>query len=190
VNFIIKLLFVIVPATILATGVILFSQAIRFWSDIVGPPKVEPVALTFDQPADIVAVAFVPSSIRPELTPVELEVEISLVGQAPDQKDVSIEVEDRCNYVRIEQSKTNLVFDDSTPHMQPAKSQLLVRNSRPSPSCDIIITVQIDDAIATASKTLPIDGWTGHLLAVGKMLTGLLSSGLGLAGVFGLLFGP
>lgn len=185
----VKFLFTVVPGAILVLGVMLFTQATRFWMDISGPPKVDPITLTFDQPTDVEVVAFLPSSIRPELTPIDIEVETSLIGQPTYPIEIAIEVADNCTYVKIENSKTMLLFDAMTSRTQPAKSQLSTRNSRPSPSCGIIVTAQSGNSLATVSRVVPIDGWTGHLLAVAKILAGLLSSGVGLRGVLALLLG-
>lgn len=186
---ILRLLFTLVPGAILAGGAVLSIQAARFWIDTVGPPQNNPIVVPLDPSTEIEVVSFVPSSIRPELSPIPLETEVSFKSPIQSSTEVSIEVTDDCNFIRVDNGKETLVFDVTTGHVQSAEAQLVTRNSRPSPNCTFFISVQSGPYVAVVEHSVPINGWTGHLMSVGKLLTGLLASGIGLKGILATLFG-
>lgn len=186
---IIKILFITIPLALVIFGAWLVFNAVLFWINVTGPVQLSVTQLEFSKPSSFEAVAFIPDSIRPEYAPVPIEIEVRQITQtAGITQVVKIEMAENCEFLRATQNKFELSFSDTTSNVQAVKADLEIRDIRPPITCEVNITAITDTATATLSEAMPIDAWTGTLLAVGQLLAGVLSGGVGLAGVFSALF--
>ena len=181
----IKIIMLVVPLAIVVAGVIFIIQAGRFWLDVTAPSQVQRIGLEWNKPVPLQAVVFAPSSIRPQDSPISVEVEVKqLVGDLQGAKfEVAVEVSDKCDYVRVDNATTILTFDDTHSETQSASAVLVVRNMIPPIECPITVNATSNDAVATSDFSLLVNAWTGHLLAVAKLLFGFIGSILGLRGI-------
>lgn len=59
---IIKILFILIPPSLMALGILLIVQAGEFWLSIISPIKVEPLPLVFISSSPATAIIFMPTS--------------------------------------------------------------------------------------------------------------------------------
>lgn len=179
----VKALFLIIPLALLTVGIVLIVQVGTFSLDIVGHPKVEPVVVAFDQPSPVTATIFAPAVFRPDQSPISTEVEIQRVDGLTTTLTVTVSVVEDCDYIRIVNGFTALPFNDKSPVIQSANSQVEFREMIPAVNCELTWSINDQQATGMLKRSIPINAWTGHLLAVGKLIIGILGT---LAGLIGL----
>ncbi len=182
----IKLLMVLVPLVVVAFGVMLVIQAASFWLDVIGPPKLTPIELRFDQATTFQAILFIPESIRPQDSPISIEVEVTQIALEELDEQIEIIIADSCDYLKVVNSKSILTFNAQSTRTQSAITTLNVRNIwNPPVRCELLVNVNAGQAKAIGVFDLPVNAWIGHSLAVIKLLFGMGTSILGLKGLLG-----
>lgn len=179
----VKTLFLAIPILFLALGIWLIIQAIGFWVQVDADPLSNPIPLEFDQPVPVKAMAFVPTALKPELLPVDLEVVVELTGDPKTTATIVNGVFDsECDYLRLSPISRVLRFGPTATPEQSMLTQIDARSVRPPSNCEVKIKLETQGSVAETSAIITIDTSSGHIRAAIKALGGLL---IALAGILG-----
>lgn len=179
----IKILAILVPMIIVCGSIFLIIQAANFWIEVMSPAKVYPIELGTTKPFAIRV--FVPEKIRPE-DPPQLEVEIKLLDNFDKEIEVRVNLIPQCDYLKANEPSLMLKFGSQQPLVKSVGFKLEVRNITPPPDCAVTIEVFQGNApnpFASTIFRIIIDAWTGHLLAIIKLLLGIVGMLAGLRGL-------
>jgi len=180
VGVLIKIIAILVPIIFIVGGIVLIIQAAAFWIDITGPVRVQPLEPSSPIESPFTVQVFVPEKIRPEDSPLSVEVQVKARATIENDTEVRVNLIPRCDYLGVMPASV-LIFGPKYQPMQSAVPKLNVRNITPPPDC--LITVQVFygsiSTPLTADFRITVDAWTGRLLAMAKLLFGVVSAVFG-----------
>jgi len=190
---IIKTLFVTIPLAILILGTALLWQGAEFWLNVSSNPKEKAIQIEFSTETPFEVTLFVPNSIRPEYSPQELEVEVTAVSLPSESpQNLSVKISDDCNVIRIDNSQMIFSFTAGSVMTKSESAELVTRrmvySSRPPTSCRIFFNIETNSINKLVNYSIPIDLWTGQVLAIAKILFGFLFSVVGIGSALALFF--
>ena len=184
-----KVLFLIVPLTLLVLGGMLIFQAYHLAQVVSSTPELVPVAMSFVPTAPYKVKAFVPSVIRPEAPQLSIEVQVELTGTTtPEFEAIGTSVNSLCDYVRVSPSVGRLEFRQGSPNSQTITSSLDIRTVTPPADCAFAILLESGASQASLNQTIPVDSISGTLYGAGRLVFGIILAIVGLLGSIKALF--
>jgi len=186
----IKIIAILIPITIIIGSVFLGIQAVEFWISVSGPSQVIQSKLDIDSSQPYEIYLFVPERIQPRDSPIPIDVKVVYKGSSSDVIVVRANLLPQCDYVRIIKSSNAFNFGQNLPSIQTHQFSIETRNMRPPSYCELLVQIfegSSEKPFSSGSANIPIDAWTGHVIAVGKLLLSIIGTIIGIIGTLGLL---